>query len=284
MKTVLQLMITFSLGWILLACTSSNEPVAHQGQAKEKIVLGAWGSDAEIWKHIAHSPQTRDLGVNIEVREINDGIALNQALLDRQIDVNAFQSWAYFKEFNQLHNQQLAALATTYLEPMGLYSLRFKSVEQLPVKAVVAIPNDVANTSRALRLLEKAGLIQLKPGFNTISGTVKDVVANPKQLQFKQIKGVQGPRVLGEVDLVAIGNTTALESGLNVLQDSIFREAVQDKTVENINILAVHGSQLNHPQLQKLGQLYHQPFVANYIKQHYGGTKLDIDLPVSELH
>lgn len=285
MKKIIQRLLAILLILNLVAC--EKDPADSQtGQSKtaEKIVLGSVGSDVQIWQYIAASQQARDLGLNIEVKEINDGVALNQAVLDQEIDVNAFQSWAYFKAFNQLHNHQLQAIATTYLEPMGLYSKRYKALQDLPEGAVVAIPNDVANTSRALKLLAQAKLIELKPSFNSISGSVNDIQKNPKNIRIKTVKGAQGPRVLDEVDVVAIGNTTALESGLNVLKDSIAHETVQDKIKENINLLVVHKNNANDRNLNKLNQLYHQPFVTAYIDQHFGGTKLEIDQPVATLN
>ena len=278
MKNILLKILTFTSFFILAACSPSPDTNQVEQTSSNKILLGSHGSDVDIWKHIAVSQQAKDAGIQIEVKEINDGIALNQAVLDGEIDVNAFQSWAYFREFNKLHNQKLAVLATTYLEPMGLYSHRYKALKDLPEKAVIAIPNDVANIARALRLLERAQLIKLKSGFNTISGTLDDIESNPKQIQFKLIKGTQLPRVLDEIDLAAIGNTIALEGGLNVLNDSLFKEEVADKAIENVNILVVQNTRLNDEKLNKLQELYHQAFVDQYIKQHFGGTKLAIDI------
>lgn len=282
MKNILFKILSFFSIVILAACTPSPDSNKVDQTTSNKILLGSHGSDVDIWKHIATSQQAKDAGIQIEVKEINDGIALNQAVLDGEIDVNAFQSWAYFKEFNKLHDQKLAVLATTYLEPMGLYSHRYKALSDLPDKAVISIPNDVANTARALRLLDRAQLIKLKAEFNTISGTLADIESNPKQFQFKLIKGTQLPRVLDEIDLAAIGNTIALEGGLNVLKDSLFKEEVTDKAIENVNILVVKKERLNDENLMKLQNLYHQAYVNEYIQQHFGGTKLSIEIDPKE--
>lgn len=284
MKNIIKTVTTAVVAISLVACSAQKEEKTIGKDKTEKIVLGSIGSDAQIWKHIAQSKEAKELGLDIEVKEINDGVALNQAVIDKEVDVNAFQSWAYFKAFNKLKGEPLAAIATTYLEPMGLYSKRYKSLNDLPQKAVVAIPNDVANTSRALKLLEQAKVIQLKANFNPISGGLNDIEKNPKQISIKLVKGAQGPRVLEDVDLVAIGNTNALESGLNVIQDSLSHETVENEVVENINILVVRKDRKSDEKLQKLNALYHQPFVTEYIKKYFGGTKLDINQPVSTLN
>ena len=273
----------------VVACSNSADQQAASSPAAAKtdttkIVIGSMGADSEIWRFIAKSPAAKEAGLEIEVKDINDGITLNNATAEGQVDVNAFQSWAYFKTFNQTNGDKLAALATTYLEPMGLYSKTHKDLNALPQGATVAIPNDTANTSRALRLLEEAKLITLKADFDPVTGTVQDITDNPKKLNIKLVQGASGPRVLGDVDLGAIGNTNALESGLNVTKDALFHEQVGDRVLNNINILATKKDRASDAALQKLSALYHQPAVDAYIKEHFGGTKLDVNQPISSLN
>ena len=273
----------------VVACSNSADQQAASSPAAAKtdttkIVIGSMGSDSDIWRFIAKSPAAQEAGLDIEVKDINDGITLNNATAEGQVDVNAFQSWAYFKSFNQTNGDKLAALATTYLEPMGLYSKTHKDLNALPQGATVAIPNDTANTSRALRLLEEAKLITLKADFDPVTGTVQDITDNPKKLNIKLVQGASGPRVLGDVDLGAIGNTNALESGLNVTKDALFHEQVGDRVLNNINILATKKDRASDAALQKLSALYHQPAVDAYIKEHFGGTKLDVNQPISSLN
>ncbi|MCF9035482.1 MetQ/NlpA family ABC transporter substrate-binding protein [Acinetobacter nectaris] len=268
----------------VVSCSSyfkkNTTVVDTEGQV---ITLGSTGSDAQIWKYIAQSDEAKHLGLNIKVKEINDGVALNRATLDKEIDVNAFQSWGYLKAFNQLNHNQLAAIATTYLEPMGLYSKKYNSLKSLPENAVVAIPNDAANTARALRLLEQSKLIKLSDHFNSITGNIENITSNPKHLVIRLVEGSTIPRVLGDVDLAAIGNTVALDSGLNVLTQSLIHENVSDNTAQNINVLVVNRSRLNDETFKKLGVLYHQPFVEQYIQKNFAGTKVDVNQPVSQL-
>ena len=273
----------------VVACSNSADQQAASSPAAAKtdttkIVIGSMGADSEIWRFIAKSPAAKEAGLEIEVKDINDGITLNNATAEGQVDVNAFQSWAYFKSFNQTNGDKLGALATTYLEPMGLYSKTHKDLNALPQGATVIIPNDTANTSRALRLLEEAKLITLKADFDPVTGTVQDITDNPKKLNIKLVQGASGPRVLGDVDLGAIGNTNALESGLNVTKDALFHEQVGDRVLNNINILATKKDRASDAALQKLSALYHQPAVDAYIKEHFGGTKLDVNQPISSLN
>lgn len=275
------------------ACSNStaNTQAAENKQANTiaqaevtKVVIGSMGADAEIWRFIAQSEAAKKANLAIEVKEINDGITLNNATAENQVDANAFQSWAYFKTFNKTNGDKLGAIATTYLEPMGLYSKKHQKLDALPQGATVTIPNDTANTSRALRLLEEAKLIKLKTDFDPVTGTVQDIAENPKKLNIKLVQGASGPRILGDVDLAAIGNTNALESGLNVTKDALIHEQVGDRVINNINILAVNKDRVGDANLLKLADLYHQPAVDAYIKEHFGGTKLEVNQPISSLN
>lgn len=186
--------------------------------------MGSQGSDYDIWNHIAKSPQAKKLGLKIKVKQITDGVQLNNATAQGSVNVNAFQSYSYLEAYNKEHKTaQLAALGTTYLEPLGIYSDKYKKVTQIPSHATIAIANNPANTARGLLLLQSAGLIKLKKNFGTL-GNTNDIVSNPKHLKFKQIDDTTGPRVLHNVDAVLISNTVALEGHLNVLKDSIFHE------------------------------------------------------------
>lgn len=241
------------------------------------ITIGSQGTDYETWKYIAKSQSAKDLGLKIKVKQITDGVQLNQATSQGNVDVNAFQSLSYVQAYNQQNKaSKLAVLGTTYLEPMGIYSKKYKNVADLPVGATVAIANNPSQATRDLLLLQKAGLITLKKGFSNL-GTVNDIVANPKKLQFKKIDDTTGPRVINNVDAVLISNTVALEGDLNVLKDSIFHEKVDQSTKANVNILVTAAKNKDNQEYKKLVKLYHQKEIQKYIQKKYYGTKIEVN-------
>ena len=107
---------------------------------------------------------------------------MNTAVANKEVDLNAFQSYAYMVAYNANNKDKIAPVSTTYLEPMGIYSTKVKKVEEFPNGATIAIPNDGANESRALLLLQSAGLVKLKPGFDEVQGTPADIVENKSRL------------------------------------------------------------------------------------------------------
>lgn len=250
---------------------------------KDEVTVGTIGPDVQIWQHIADSKQAKKAGLKIKVKSFTDPVALNRATASGEIDVNAFQSWSYLQAYNKENKKaQLAALGTTYLEPMGLYSDKYKNIKDIPDGATVAIANNPANTARGLLLLQSAGLIKLKSNFGATSGT-NDIAANPKNLQFKEIDDTTGPRVLKSTDLVLIGNTIALTGHLNVLKDSIYHEKVDQSTKDNINVLATAKKNRNNKEYKKLVTLYHNKQIQQWINKKYQGTKVNVEKPLSYL-
>ncbi len=274
---------------VLAACGSTtggaSESVSSETSNPDEsqtIVIGAQASDVQIWEYIAQTDAAKEAGVTLEVEEVNGGPQLNTATVEGEVDVNAFQSWAYLKSFNEESGADLTAFATTYLEPMGIYSDKFKAIEEVAEGSVVAIADNPSNASRGLLLLQAAGLITLPDEFDAL-GTTSDIIDNPKNLEFVEIDDTTGPRVLQDVDLVLIGNTIAMEGGLNVLEDSLFHEEISKDTKDNINILVTQKENADNEDILKLGELYHNEEAQEYIEEQFEGTKVPVQEEISYL-
>lgn len=272
--------------FFLVGCKNQAKQETNAKEAdteSNKIVIASADSDAQIWQFIADSDATKKAGLEIEVKEITGGPQLNNATVEGQADVNAFQSLGYLLSFNKDSKEELVPIATTYMEPMGIYSDKYQSIDEVKNGALVALADNPANTARGLRLLESAGLIKLSDDFDGGTGTPSDIVENPKKLEFKLIDDTTGPRILQDVDLALISNTIAFEGGLNVLKDSIYKEEIDDNTKLSINVLVAKKDRENDEELQKLSDLYHSEEVKEYIEEHFGGTKVDVQEDIKKL-
>lgn len=286
MKKFLGLVLGLSVG--LSGCGKQEAPANDAAQNKDTsavqtVTMASTGSDADVWRFIATLPETKAAGIKLEVKNFTDYVSMNTAVANKEIDVNAFQSYAYLVAFNESNTDKIAPLSTTYLEPMGIYSSKVKKLDQFKTGATIAIPNDGANESRALLLLQSAGLLKLKPDFDNVKGTPADVVENNKKIVIKPIQMATAVRVKDEVDAIVLGNTLAMEGGLNVLKDSIYYEPIDQSTKMNVNILAVAEGRQNDPVLKKVGALYHTEAVNKFVKEKFGGTKVDVNKPISYL-
>ncbi|MBT9047980.1 metal ABC transporter substrate-binding protein [Lactobacillus delbrueckii subsp. bulgaricus] len=275
-------LIVIIAAFFALRLTSSRQTAKSQTTT---VTVGSIGPDVQVWQHIAKSSQAKKLGIKIKVKAFTDGPSILRATSDGSINVSAFASWAYLEAYNKSKSNtgQQVALATTYLEPMGIYSSKYKKLSDLPKGATIALANNATNEARGLLLLQSAGLIKLKKNFDSASGNTNDIVSNTKKFKFKLIDDTTGPRIIKSVDAVLIGNTIALAGNLNVLKDSLYHEKINQSTKNNINVLATAKKNKNNAAYKKLGKLYHNKQIQKWIAKKYSGTKVEVNKPVSYL-
>ena len=286
LKTMTKSLFALSTVVALAACgnqTTSNSTTSNSNTGLKTVKVASVGSDADIWRHIAETDQAKKAGLKIEVEELNGGVPLNQAVAEGSVDANAFQSIGYLHGFNASNSSKLTPIGTTYIEPMGLYSKKVKALNDLPNGAKIAIPDSPYNTTRALRLLESAGLIKLPANFKEGTGTPSDIVENKKNFEFLLIDDTTSVRVLDDADLIAIGNTIALEGGLNVLKDALFYEKADASTITSINVIVVKSGNKSNDDYKKLVDLYHDAEVQKFISDKFQGTKVEVKKPISEV-
>ncbi|MGH8379812.1 MetQ/NlpA family ABC transporter substrate-binding protein [Pseudomonas sp.] len=145
--------------------------------------------------------EAKKQGLSVELIEFSDWIAPNVSLASGDIDVNYFQHIPFLENAKAAAGFDLVPYAPGVINNVGLYSKKYKSFDELPQGASVAIANDPINSGRGLQLLAKAGLITLKPGVG-YKATEEDIVANPKQLKILQVEAVQLVRAYDDADLV----------------------------------------------------------------------------------
>ncbi|EHE94903.1 ABC transporter substrate-binding protein [Streptococcus thermophilus CNCM I-1630] len=80
---------------------------------------------------------------------------------------------------------------------------KYKDIKELPEGATIAIPNDAVNESRALNLLQSAGLIKLSVGAND-KAKLTDVSENSKNLNIREVDAAQTAANIDSVDAAII--------------------------------------------------------------------------------
>lgn len=207
-------------------------------------------------------------GIKVEIVTFQDYVTPNLALAQGDIDVNSYQHEPFLVSFATERKLNLVKLAPTISFPIGIYSRRIKSLDELKNRDVLAIPNDPTNGGRVLVLLEKAGLIKLRPGVG-VKATAFDIAQNPRDLVIKELDAAQLPRALEDVDAAAINTNYAIEAGLNPVRDSIYLEGSDSPYV---NILAVRKGDESNPLLLALVRAYHSQEVIDFVTQKYDGS------------
>lgn len=138
----------------------------------------------------------------------------NQALADGDLNANSFQHQPYLD--NQIADRgfDIVSVGLTITTPMGVYSSKVKSLDELEDGATIAIPNDPTNGGRALLVLASKGLIKVNPDAG-LKVTPADVTENPKNIEFAELDAAQLPRSLADVDAAVINTNYALEADLH---------------------------------------------------------------------
>lgn len=267
------------LGWIscaifiLIAGWFSFGPSLQAKSDKEVVIatVGESNADVKLWKSVAQTAK-EDYGINIKVKDVTDATALNKMVASGEVDMNAFQHYAYLKSWNKANKQDLVAIGKTYIAPLNLYSKKYQHLDQIPDGATIAIPNDASNESRALYVLKNAGLIKINPHHDL--ATVADVTANPKHLKLKEVSGDQSARILSSVAASVVTNTYAVPAKL---EDNIIYHEKLDKDSEPwINILVTRKKDKNNKVYQDVVKAYQTEKTKRLTKKYYNGTQIPV--------
>ena len=269
MKKIIALLAAILMLTVLTAGCGDKKAAAPAPAADKKVVLKVGATPvphAEILKVI--QPILAKDGVELKIVEFTDYVRPNVALAEKELDANFFQHLPYLQQFAADRKLDLVSLIAVHIEPMGVYSKKIKTLNEVPNGGIVAIPNDPTNGGRALSILAQAGLIKMKDGVG-VKGTVKDVTDNPKKLVFKELEAPQLPRSLDDVALAVINSNYALEAKLNPTKDALF---IEKKDSPYANILAIRKGDEKRPELVKLAKALTSPDVKKFIEDKYKGA------------
>jgi len=248
----------------LAAALVAGAPIAHAAEViRLGVTAGPHAQIAEVAKKVA----ARD-GLDIRIVEFQDYIQPNAALDSGELDANSYQHLPFLESQIKARGYKISAVGNTVTFPMGFYSKRFKSLADLPHGARVGIQNDPSNSGRALVLLQKAGVIRLKPGAG-VSATTLDIAENPKGLQIVQLEAAQLARSLDDLDASAINTNYALQAGLVPSRDAI---AIEEAKSPYANLIAVRTADKDKPWVAKLVKAYQSPEVRSFVSEKFAGS------------
>lgn len=254
-------MLSYIKYFFIFLCTLAL--TACQSHDKNTLKIGTISGPEtqlmEVAKQVAHDKY----GLDLKIIEFTDYVEPNAALNDGSLDANMFQHQPYLDQQIKDRHYKLIAIGKTFVYPMGIYSQKIKNLSQLKTNAIVAIPNDPSNEGRALLLLQKAGLLQLKKTAGLYS-TPADIEKNPKQLKFKELDAAQLARTLPDVDLAVINTNYAIPAGLSPTKDAIFHEGGDSPYA---NIIVIREDESNDPRMKQLVAAIQSDEVLNAAKQ-----------------
>ena len=223
------------------------------------------GPHAMIVEHVRAKAKEQGLGINIV--EFDDFILPNAALAEGDIQINCYQHKPFLDEQIVSRKYKIQSIAKTVLMPMGIYSNKIKSLDQIQESAKVGIPNDPTNSGRALLLLQKAGLITLK---NKEYPTLLDITSNPKALEIIELDAPLLPRSLDDLDIAAINTDWVFLAKMDA-KTAIYKETTDSPYT---NLIVVRQGDESLPEIKKFVELYQSEDTKKFVNSVFNGAIL----------
>ncbi|MEX2784259.1 MetQ/NlpA family ABC transporter substrate-binding protein [Streptococcus sp. H49] len=262
---------------ILTACGSRED----DSNTLTVGVMTMSDSDKARWDKIEDLLEEED--IDLEFKEFTDYSQPNKALANGEVDINAFQHYNFLDNWNKENDEDLAVVAETYISPIHLFSgtengkAKYTDLKDLPDGAQIAVPNDATNESRALYVLQDAGLIKLDVSGQELA-TIANISENKKNLDIKELDASQTARALSSADAAIVNNSYAVEAGVDY-DTSLYTEEVNDASEQWINVIAAQADWKDSDKadiINKLVKVYHTDEVKKVIDE----TSEGIDQPV----
>ena len=242
----------------------------------EKVTIGLASSNAyDYWDVVVENALEQE-GIEIELVLFSDYNQPNEALQNGSLDLNATQGYPFLFSWNDENNGTITPIGNTLITPLGLYSDKHTSVEDIPDGGTIAIPNDPSTYGRALQALEIAGLIDVDEAAG-IFPEEKDILDNPKDLQFELLDPAMAAVVLQDVDAAIINTGFASDAGLK-FSDAIFADAHNLDNVNPmyINVIAAREEDKDNPLYLKIVELFQTDEIAEIIKESSDGSLIPV--------
>ncbi|MCM3161205.1 MetQ/NlpA family ABC transporter substrate-binding protein [Metabacillus litoralis] len=280
-KYLLSLVLTI-FAILLVACgggeneTTQEENTGTEQETKVLKVGATTVPHAEILEEA--KPLLADKGIELDIEEFSDYPLINPALAEGDLDANYFQHVPYLDNAIKENDFDLANVGAIHIEPFGIYSKEYKTLEELPEGAKIIMSNNVAEMGRVLALLEEKGLIKLNPDVDKINATKDDIVENAKNLE---IDDSVAPEMLAsayennEGDAVIINGNYALAAGLNPAEDAVALEAGENNPYANI--IVVRSEDKDKEEIKTLVEVLKSQEIKDFINTKYPGSVLPVN-------
>ncbi len=252
-----------SLGLAACGGGSTSSDASGTGSTSDVVTLtvGATPSPhAKILTYI-NDNLAADAGIKLKIVEYTDYVQPNTALNDGDLDANFFQTVPYLENAEKQAGYDFEAGAGIHLEPLGVFSNKHKSLDELPNGGTIGIISDTSNQERALRLLATQGLVSIPEGEGDVN---VNTVTKLKDFTFNEVEGPQLVRSLEDFDYAVINGNFAQEGGLSLSGDALVVESPVNNPA--VNVLVWKGDSTKTDAIAKLEKLLHSDEVKQYIE------------------
>lgn len=259
----------------LAACGNGENEAG--GKGNKELVVGASNVPHAVILEEA-KPLLKKEGIDLKIVKFQDYVLPNKALESKELDANYFQHIPYLESQMKENGYKFENAGGIHIEPIGVYSQKYKSLDDLPKGGTIIMSSSVADHGRMLSLLQQEGLIKIADGVDPTVATIKDIAENPKNLKFRaDVEAGLLPQVYKnkQGDAVLINTNYAIDAGLNPMKDAI---ALEGKESPYVNIIAVREGDKDKKEIKALVKVLHSKEIQDFIIEKYEGAVV----PVSE--
>ena len=267
LKILIVLTIALLEVFAIISCEKSSNK-------ENNVVRVGFYTDSEyqIWNPVVSNLAKE--GITVELVSFANTRMPNQALNNGDIDLNAFQHHAYLNDEVSNLGYDIVAIADTYISAMNIYSKNISNVSELKKGDKVAIPNDPSNEGRALKVLEAAGLIKVKPEVGDLP-SISDIIENPLGLNILAVEIGSVPSYLPEVACAVINAHVAIDFGLNPGSDYIFQDNPSIYSGNAfVNLIAARTEDKDKEIYKKIIKAYQSEAVEEIYANNFKGSYL----------
>ncbi len=289
MKKIVSLVLAAVLVLSLAACGSQSAPAAAPAdnkqaepapadEADKTITVGATSTPhGEILEFV--KPALAEAGYTLDIVIYDDYILPNKALAEGSLDANYFQHSPYLNSYNESNGTDLVSAALIHYEPFGLYGNGVASVADIADGAMIIIPADDSNETRALLLLRQEGLIELPADASAAKGVTTLDIVDDHGYEIKAVQADTVPSLLANSDegtVAVINGNWALQAGLNIADALASEDASGDAAQTYANVIACRSGEENSEKIQALVNALMTDSVKDYIAETYSGAVVAI--------
>lgn len=225
---------------VLVGCSNSSAPEATKEPVTEgstaetaasdidpdhsKIIIGTTEGDfADMVRNQVKSSLEAQ-GYEVELIAFTDYVRPNLALAEGDLDINIFQHKPYLDTFKKENNLDLVEAFQVPTAPLGIYSGKKSTLDDVYKGMSVSAPNDPSNFARALVMMDDLGWITLKDNIDPLNASKTDIADNSKyDIKIVELEAAQLPRARDEVDFAIINGNYATDAGIK-LTEALFQE------------------------------------------------------------
>ncbi|BDZ37695.1 MetQ/NlpA family ABC transporter substrate-binding protein [Microbacterium suwonense] len=259
---------------------SSGDSTAPSAQ-NETVKIGVVGKGDAQWPAFVDAAKKE--GIDVELVDFGSYEQPNPALAAGELDLNQFQHIVYLAQYDKASGEDLQPIGATAIYPLGLYSKKYDSVDDIPEGETVAVPDDASNQARALLVLQSAGLVKLRSG-GTIVSDLADIDEAASKVKVTALEAAVIPTALPDVAAAIINNDFVTDAGLS-FEDAIAQDDPSDpNALPYVNIFAARADDVDNPTYNKLVEIFqNDEAVQNGLQEASGNTAVLLQTPAADL-